>query len=234
MRCHVGDDSLGFRPVVGRVPPGRAPGAAAPIYHRANGSVSIRMWILLLRALRLFLFLLRPLVALLLLLRLRLMLLMLFTCLLPQIFLRPLFRDQLLWQLLIPHVPVPLLLHLLQIYFAPVRPPDRHPLSCISSPMQFHLLAFTFLPLSFIRHTPQLFDWLGFPLVLPTFAGDVFFFSCCFFNIPEVSPDASAKHSTPIRCSPAAALRWLYFLICSRLPIVCSWRQRCFAGVALS
>ena len=158
LRCHVGDGSLGFRPVVGRVPPGRAPGAAAPIYHRANGSVSIRMWILLLRALRLFLFLLRPLVALLLLLRLRPMLLMLFTCLLPQIFLRPLFRDQLLWQLLIPHVPVPLLLHLLQIYFAPVRPPDRHPLSCISSPMQFHLLAFTFLPLSFIRHTPQLFD----------------------------------------------------------------------------
>ena len=157
MRCHVGDDSLGFRPVVGRVPPGRGPGAAAPIDHRANGSVSIRKWILLLLALRLLLFLLLLLVALLLLRRLRLLLLLRCTCVLPQIFLRRVFRDQLLWQLVIPHVPVPLLLHLLQICFAPVRRPDRHPLSYISSPMKFHLLVFTFLPPSFIRHIPQLF-----------------------------------------------------------------------------
>ena len=210
LRCHVGDNLLSFRPIVGRVPPGRAPGAAAPIYHRANGSVSIRRWIFLLLALRLFLFLLLLLVTMLLLLRLRLLLLLLFTCLLPQIFLRRLFRDRLLWQLLIPHVPVALLLHLFQIYFAPVRPPERHLLSYISSPMQFHLLAFTFPNYSI--------DWV-FRSSSRRLLVMCFCFGCCFFNIPDVSPDASAKHGTPIRCSPATALRWFYFLICSRLPM---------------
>ena len=185
-------------------------------------------------ALRLFLLLLLLLEVLLLLLWLCLLLLLLFICLLPQIFFRRLFRDQLLWQLLIPHVPVPLQRHLLQIYFAPVRPPDGYPLYYCSSPMQFHLVAFTFFPL----YSSTLFPNNSLACVYRSSSRRMlvvcFCFSCCLFNIPEVSPHSSAKHGTPSRCSPAPALRWLYVFNLLSPYHVRSVRQRCFAGIALS
>ena len=100
--------------------------------------------------------------------------------------------------------------------------------------MQFHLVAFTFFPL----YSSTLFPNNSLACVYRSSSRRMlvvcFCFSCCLFNIPEVSPHSSAKHGTPSRCSPAPALRWLYVFNLLSPYHVRSGRQRCFAGIALS